>query len=299
MRCFITGATGLIGRRLVRELCEAGHEVLALSRRAARNTTGVHWVQGDPAKPGAWTREVDGCDAVFHLAGEPIAERRWSPAQKRRLVDSRVDSAHQMARAIAAAARPPAVLVSASAVGYYGSRGDEELTEESEPGTDFLARLCVDWEAAAAEAASERTRVARVRIGIALDREGGALEKMLLPFRLGLGGPIGPPGRWFPWVHAADVVGVLQWAMERPLSGPLNAVAPESVTMGQFARALGRALGRPALLPVPLAPLRLVLGEFAAHLSPGQKVVPAAVQADGYVFRFPTLARALADCVGS
>ncbi|MGH0034128.1 MAG: TIGR01777 family oxidoreductase, partial [Myxococcota bacterium] len=192
---------------------------------------------------------------------------------------------------------PPSVLVSASAVGYYGSRGDEALSEESSPGDDFLARLCVDWEAAAREAESASTRVACVRIGIVLDPDGGALAKMLPPFRLGIGGPLGPAGRWFPWVHGADVVGILCHAAKTRAPAVLNAVAPEAVTMGEFARALGRTLHRPALLPVPIAPLRLLLGEFAGYLSPGQRVAPAATLASGYAFRFPRLADALADCL--
>jgi uncharacterized protein (TIGR01777 family) len=297
MRFFVTGASGLIGKRLLRELSEAGHSINALSRRSHPDEGNVHWIAGDPVRPGDWTRAVDGCDAVIHLAGEPIADKRWSPEQKRRLVDSRVKSGHLLASAIARADAPPPVLVSASAVGYYGARGDEELTEQSGPGDDFLARVCVDWETAARKAASPTTRVTVVRIGIALDPDGGALEKMIPPFRLGLGGPIGPSGRWFPWVHAADVVGILRHATENPGPGVLNAVGPEPKTMGEFASALGRAMGRPAILPIPIAPLRLVLGEFAGHLSPGQKVVPAATLASGYSFRFPTLAGALADCV--
>ncbi len=300
MRCLITGASGLIGGRLIEELTGAGHEVVALSRRERAGGGGVRWVVGDPAVAGEWTRELDGCDAVFHLAGEPIAARRWTAAQKRRLVDSRVDSARTIARAIAEAAEPPAVLVSASAIGYYGSRGDERLGEDSGPGQGFLPQLCVDWEAAASEAESERTRVVRVRIGIVLDPEGGALDKMLPPFKLGLGAPIGPPGRWFPWVHAEDVVGLLRFAHEHPIRGPLNATAPGSVTMGEFARALGRAVRRPVWLPmsVPIAALRLPLGEFADHLSPGARVVPAVAEEHGYTFQFPTLDEALADCLG-
>lgn len=298
MRVFVTGATGLIGQRLVKELTDGGHEVRALSRRSHRGQGSLRWVAGDPARTGEWSRAVDGCDAVVHLAGEPIADKRWTAEQKRRLVDSRVKSGHHIAEAIARASAPPSVLVSASAVGYYGSRGDEELTEEAKPGDDFLARLCVDWEAAAREAASEKTRVTCVRIGIVLDPDGGALAKMLPPFRLGIGGPIGPSDRWFPWVHAADVVGVVRHALQKPVAEVLNAVAPEPVTMGGFAAALGRALRRPALLPVPIPALRLLLGEFAEHLSPGQKVVPAATLASGYAFRFPTLEGALADCVG-
>lgn len=298
MKTFVTGASGLIGGRLVRELVAEGHEVRALSRRARPDAGRVRWVEGDPARSGEWCRELDGCDAVFHLAGEPIADKRWSEAQKRRLVDSRVDSARVLAEAFDRAEAPPSVLVSASAIGYYGSsRGDERLTEDAKPGDDFLARLCVDWESAAREAASDATRVRCVRIGIALDPDGGALEKMLPPFRLGLGGPIGPPGRWFPWVHAADVSGILRHAAGPDRPPVMNAVAPEPATMGEFARTLGRALHRPAILPVPIAPLRLVLGEFASHLSPGQKVIPEATLASGYCYRFPGLAEALRDCV--
>jgi len=298
VRCFLTGASGLLGTRLQERLLEGGHELVALSRRVRRDDrAGVRWVEGDATTTGPWMRELDGCDAVVHLAGESVAEGRWTAARKRALVDSRVESARRLGEAIRAAEAPPAVLVSASAVGYYGPRGEEELAEDAPPGEDFLARLCVDWEAAAHAAGSGATRVACLRIGVVLAPEGGALAKMVPPFKLGLGGPLGPARNWFPWIHEDDVVGLLVFLLEQPVEGAVNGVASGAVRMGEFARELGRALHRPALLPTPIAPLKLVLGEFAGHLNPGQHVVPRRALEAGYRFAFPELGPALRDCV--
>ncbi|MED5262161.1 MAG: TIGR01777 family oxidoreductase [Myxococcota bacterium] len=297
MRVFVTGATGLIGSRVCRELAEAGHTVVALSR-LPREGGGFEWVQGDAAKPGLWQQSVDGCDAVIHLSGEPIFDGRWSAARKRELVDSRVEGTRRVVEAIGSAKSPPGALVSGSAVGFYGPRGDELLREDAAPGDDFLAQLCVDWEAAAAEAQRYGVRVVCLRFGVVLSSRGGALARMLLPFRLGLGGPLGPSGRWFPWVHEDDAVGLTLFSLEAKWAGPVNVVAPDAVTMGEFSRALGSALRRPAFFPVPRGALRLVLGESADFLSPGQKVIPAVSQSVGYAFKRNTLADALAESVG-
>lgn len=297
MRVFVTGATGLIGSRLCGELVEAGHEVVALSRRP-REGGAFEWVQGDAAKPGLWQQAVSGCDAVIHLAGESIAGSRWTAARKRLLLDSRVESTRRVVEAIGSAKSPPRSIVSASAVGFYGPRGDEELREDSTPGKDFLAQLCVDWEAAAAGAQRHGVRVVCLRFGVVLSSRGGALGKLLPPFRLGLGGPVGPAARWFPWVDEDDAVGLARFALEADWAGPVNVVGPEAATMGDFARTLGRCLRRPAIFRVPQLALRLALGEFAGSLSPGQKVFPAVAERVGYEFAKPSLADALSACVG-
>jgi len=300
---------GAIAARLVAE----GHAVLALSRsspesnRRRSSLEGVHWVRGDPARPGPWLDEISGVDGIVHLAGEPIAGGRWTSARKRRLVESRVESTGLLASTIQRAATPPEFFVCASAVGYYGFRGEEELVEDSPPGAGFLAQLCQDWEAAAFSAGRSGTRVTALRLGVILSEAGGALAKMLPVFRLGAGGPTGPRQNYFPWIHLEDAVGIAWLAMglegegrEAPRTrpeGPINAVAPEAVTMGEFARTLGRVLERPALLPVPLGLLRLALGEGANALSPGQKVRPRRALDLGYEFRAAELEAALRRCV--
>jgi uncharacterized protein (TIGR01777 family) len=303
MRVFVTGATGLVGSALCTELLRLGYEVTALSRKPpAGSRASLDWVIGDPAVPGSWQAEIDGACAIVHLAGESIAGGRWTRARKARLVASRVDSTRLIGQTIASCTNPPEVWVNASATGYYGMRGEQWLAEDAAPGDDFLARLCCDWEAAALERGSETLRVVCLRFGVVLSARGGALAKMLPPFRLGLGGPVGPSDRWFPWIHESDAVGLLVHAIQSsndgpPLRGPLNAVAPGAVRMGEFAVAIGAVLGRPARLPVPLGLLRIALGEFADLLSPGQRVRCKAAQASGYEFAQPTLDSALRACL--
>ena len=292
----MTGTTGLLGSRLAGELGEQGHEVVGLSR-TPQDTEGVAWFEGDPAQPGSWQDAIDGCDAVVHLAGESIASGRWSAARKRTLVASRVESARLIVEAIARAKSPPRSLLSASAVGFYGPRGEEALHEDAAPGEDFLAQLCVEWEAAAAGAQRHGVRVVCLRLGPVLSSRGGALARMLPFFRAGLGGPLGPSKHWFPWVHEDDAVGLARFALEARWAGPVNVVAPEAVRMGDFAKCLGRTLGRPALLPLPGFALKLALGEMGAALSPGQKVVPGVAEHVGYGFKRPDLAGALEACL--
>jgi uncharacterized protein (TIGR01777 family) len=295
MRVFLTGATGLIGRALSASLCGDGHEVVALSRGAspAGLPAGSRAVLGDPAVPGAWQDELSRCDACVNLAGEPVAAGRWTEERRRRIRDSRVNATRNLAAAIAGGG--PTVLVSGSAIGYYGPRGDEVLDEASPPGDDFLARVAVEWEEAASQAA-RRARVVLVRTGIVLAAEGGALPKLALPFRLLAGGPVGDGRFWQSWIHIADQVGILRLALEDPAaSGPVNATAPDPVRNRDLARAMGRVLRRPSLLATPAFAGRAALGEMAEAVLASQRVVPRAALSLGYRFRWPALEPALRD----
>jgi len=295
LRVFVTGATGLIGRALVRSLAGAGREVVVLSRQAAPQglPPGARAVQGDPAVAGPWQEELAGCEACVNLAGAPVADGRWSAERKRAIRESRVESTRNVAAVIAE--RGPEVLVNGSAIGLYGPRGDEELDEASAPGGDFLAEVARDWEAAAAPAA-RRARVALVRTGIVLAREGGALPRLALPFRLFAGGPIGDGAFWQSWIHLDDEVGLLRMALDDGrVEGPLGAVAPEPVRNRELAAALGRVLHRPHLLPTPAFAVRAALGEMAEVVLSSQRVLPRKALALGYRFRWPDLAPALRD----
>jgi uncharacterized protein (TIGR01777 family) len=299
MHVFLTGATGLIGSALAHELVARGHTVTALTRSDAPRVlhAGVRVVQNDPSVPGPWQEELAGCDACVNLAGEPVAERRWTPERKRRIRESRVASARLVAEVVAA--RGPRVLVSGSAVGFYGARGDEPIGEDAPPGHDFLAEVCRAWEDAA-EPAARRARVVKLRTGLVLAREGGALPRMLLPFRFFMGGPIGRGDFWQSWIHLADEVGLIVWALEDGrVAGPLNATAPEPVTNAELARAIGRALHRPSAIPVPRKALELALGELASVVASGQRVLPRKALELGYAFRFSKIDAALADLLGS
>jgi uncharacterized protein len=298
MHVFVTGATGLIGAALCRALAAAGHIVTALSRYASpgRLPREVKIVQGEPSVAGAWQEALAASDACVSLAGEPIAGGRWSDERKRRIRDSRVESTRRAADVIAS--RGPKVWVAGSAIGYYGARGDEPLDEAAPPGDDFLARVCVEWEAAARPAAA-RARVVHLRTGIVLAREGGALQQMLLPFRFFAGGPIGKGDFWQSWIHLADEVALIAWALEDArVSGALHATAPAPVRNRDLARAIGAALHRPSALAVPPFALRLALGELADVVTSGQRVVPAKALELGFRFRFPTLEPALEDILG-
>lgn len=297
MRALITGATGFIGRRLVERL--PGCVVLSRDPEAARRALGdveAHrWApeQGPPPK-----ESLDGVEAVFHLAGETVAGR-WTAERKRRILASRVVGTRNLVAAIAAREQRPAVLVSGSAVGYYGPRGDEILDESAPAGSDFLAGVCRAWEAESARAREVGVRVVNPRIGIVLGRGGGALARMLGPFKLGLGGRLGDGKQWMPWVHLDDVVGLMLHAAATPIvDGPMNAVAPRLVTNGEFTRTLGAVLSRPSFLAAPAFVLRAALGEFAGALLGSQRVVPRVAEATGYRFAWPELEAALRDCLG-
>lgn len=303
MRVFVTGATGLVGTRLVRELLARGDAVVALSRRPVppdRFGPPVDAVVGDPTRRGPWLDRLADCDSVVHLAGENIFARRWTAAVMAELRDSRVNSTALLAVELGKQpTRPdgtPKAFVSASAVGYYGPRGAEELTEDAPPGGDFLARLAAAWERAADPARAAGVRVVHPRLGVVLDPAGGALPQMARPFRLFVGGRVGSGTQYVSWVHRDDLTHLLLLALDTPaVVGPLNATAPHPVTAAEFARALAAALHRPAWLPAPSAALRLALGKVAGVLTTGQRAVPAKARAYGFRFRFPTLGPALAD----
>jgi uncharacterized protein (TIGR01777 family) len=307
----VSGATGLVGSALVATL-GAGHEVVRLTRGAARPpgarmaaTAGegatstprapadLHW---DPERGVLDRGALEGLDAVVHLAGESIAGRRWNAAHKRRVRESRVTGTRLLCEALAALARPPRVLVSSSAIGYYGDRGDEALGEESPPGAGFLADVAREWEESTAAAERRGIRVVRLRTGIVLAARGGALEPMRRLFLLGCGGPLGSGGQWMSWIALDDLAGAIVHCLAREdVRGPVNAVAPGAVTQLEFARTLGRVLERPAWVPAPRFAVRLALGREMADelLLASQRVVPRRLEASGYAFRFPALEPAL------
>jgi uncharacterized protein (TIGR01777 family) len=295
MRVFLTGATGLIGRALAGSLLHDGHEVVALSRRASPGglPAGSRAVQGDPAVAGAWQEELSRCDACVNLAGEPVAAGRWTAERKRRIRESRVLATRNVARVVAGGG--PTVLVNGSAIGFYGPGGDEPVDDSSPPGHDFLSDVAVEWEEAA-RPAQQRARLVLVRTGIVLARDGGALPKLVLPFRMFAGGPIGDGGFWQSWIHLADQVGILRLALEDPrASGPVNATAPEPVRNRDLAGAIGRVLRRPGRLVTPAFAIRAALGEMAEVVLGSQRVVPARALSLGYRFRWSALEPALRD----
>jgi len=301
MHVVVTGGAGFVGRPLVRELVAAGHAVTALTRdveRAGRHLPArcraVPWNPGDPVDP----EVLRGADALVHLAGEGIADRRWTVERKRALRDSRIQTAAALVRALAQVepAARPRVLVSASAIGWYGDRRDTMCDESSPPGSGFLADLCRDWEAAVFPAQALDVRTVAVRIGVVLGRDGGALRPLLPLFRLGLGGRIGSGQQWFSWIHLRDLVALLRFAIENPaVSGVVNGVAPEPVTNTTFTAELARALHRPALLPVPAWALRAAFGEMSQVLLGSQRVLPRRAEQLGFGFRHPSLRSALDD----
>ncbi len=291
MRVAVTGASGVIGSALAPFLTGRGHEVLRLVRRARKAKDEARW---DPETGAIDAAAFEGVDAVVHLAGESIAEGRWTDAKKARLRSSRVGPTRLLAAALAGLKRKPKVLVSASAVGYYGNRGDAWLTENESPADDFLGRLSVEWEAAAAPAAQAGIRVVHPRIGIVLSASGGALARMLLPFRLGLGGVVGAGSQYFSWIAIDDLVRAFLHAIERAdLAGAFNAAAPSPVTNAELTKTLGRVLGRPTIMPVPAFALRLALGEMADAVLASTRLRPERLLAAGFSFRFPDLEGAL------
>jgi uncharacterized protein (TIGR01777 family) len=306
MRVFVTGGTGLVGTRFVKALQVRGDRPVVLSRRpeAARIAFGgCEVVEGDPMKAGPWQDVLADCDAVVNLAGENIFARRWNAAFKQLLVDSRLHTTRNVVDALKRkplrADGQPKVLVQASAIGWYGPHGDEELAEESPAASDFMAALCVDWEKTAHGVEEAGVRCALLRIGIVLDREGGALRELIGPFRWCLGGPVAGGRQYMSWIHHEDMTGLLLLGLDNGTArGPINATAPNPVTNREFGKALGRALHRPAFIPTPGFGLRVMLGEVAQIVTTGQRVLPKRAPELGYVFRYPQIDAALKQIVG-
>ena len=304
MKIAITGATGLVGSRLVAQLNKAGHQILVFTRNSSKAEktfpasafSNLEIVQYTPQQSGEWQQSVSGCDAVINLAGEPIAER-WSPSQKQAIMESRQLGTRRLVEAIAMAAQKPQVLVSGSAIGYYGTSETKVFDENSDSGNDFLAQVCQNWEAEAEKVKEYGVRLVIFRIGIVL-ANGGALGKMIGPFKMFAGGPIGSGKQWFSWIHRDDLVNLLCRAVEdRTMSGVYNATAPNPVRMGELCQTLGEAMNRPSWLPVPDFVLEILLGDGAIVVLEGQQVLPKQTQQIGFDYKYPELKPALADIV--
>lgn len=300
MRIFMTGGTGFLGQALVEGLVAAGHEVTVLTRRAKSGGNGrVSFVEGNPLAPGPWQGVAASHDGFVNLAGASIF-CRWTEEIKQELRDSRVLTTRNLVTALAAARERPAVLLNASAVGFYGPHGDEVIDEKAGSGTDFLGSLTAEWEETAFQAREKGARVVTCRFGVVLGKNGGALGQMLPAFRLGLGSPLGSGQQWFPWIHIKDLVAILLFLLaQNDIKGPVNCVAPQQLRNVEFSRALASALHRPFILPaVPAFALRLALGEMAEVLLKGQRVVPRQLLDAGFQFRFGEIGPALRDLVG-
>ncbi len=295
MRIMVTGASGLVGTQLVSLLKQSGHEVVTLSRQSPSSATERQWDFAGPVP----VEILDGIDAIIHLAGENIGEGRWTAAKKQRIRESRVIGTRLLAEAAAATGGAVKAFVCASAIGFYGNRGNEELTEDSAPGSGFLPDVCREWEAATAPAKQAGIRVVNVRLGVVLSAAGGALGKMLLPFKMCVGGIVGSGTQFWSWLTVAEAARIFAYAVQNPdLHGPVNAVAPQPVTNAEFTKALGRVLHRPTIFPLPAFMARLVLGEMADDLILGStRVVPTRLQAAGYQFQNPEIEAALAAAI--
>jgi len=303
MRIVVAGGTGLIGTALVRRLVAEGHEIDLLTRRlpvhAGLLPVGVRATVWDAKNVGSWSSVIDGADAVINLAGESIGSRRWTSSQKAKVVGSRVNATGAIVAAMKESPRPPATLINGSAIGFYGHVTSGDVIEEAPRGAGFLAVTTEQWEIEALRAREYGTRVVVLRTGLVLAPGGGALQRMLVPFRLCVGGTLGSGLQWVSWVHREDVVGAILHCLLTPgLSGPVNVVAPDPHTMKQFCAALGTTIRRPSWLPVPAFALRLALGEMSEVVLSGQRVVPLRLQQSGYRFRYPLLAGALSEVVG-
>lgn len=299
MRVIITGGTGLIGRALAADLAADGHEVILLSRTPERAThlpSGVRAERWDGRTAAGWGSLADGADAIVNLAGESIAAGRWTAERKGRIRDSRVNAGQAVVQAVQAATHKPPVLIQASAVGYYGPHGNEEVTEDTPPGNDFLAQVCLAWEASTASVETMGVRRAIIRTGLPLSNRGGIFPLFALPFRFFIGGPLGNGRQWLPWIHIADEIAAIRFLMERPEAhGPFNLSAPNPLTNAEFGRLLARLMGRPAFMPAPAFALRLVFGEMSTLLLDGQREIPRRLLSLGFRFRFPEAEAALRD----
>ena len=299
MRLVITGASGFIGSALCDKLLAQGHALTLFTRGSPRdaNTGTKRWLHWTPGALREWDIALDGADGVINLAGEPIAERKWTQTQRRRIEKSRIDATHSLVQACAKAKQRPQFLINASAVGYYGPHGDEMITEETAPGNDFLSVLCRDWEEEAKKAEELGMRVVRLRIGIVLGHGGGALGKMALPFKYFVGGALGSGQQWMSWIHLEDLVGLILQTIDDPrTAGPVNATAPNPVRNKEFCQTLAKVMHRPCWATVPGFALRMALGDMAEMLLTGQRVIPAVAEKSGYRFRYPTLEPALQAC---
>lgn len=299
MRVIITGGTGLIGRALAKSLSADGHEIIVLTRNprqpenAPANIKQVKW---DGVTASGWGQLADGAGAIVNLAGESIADGRWTNERKRRIYASRINAGMAVTDAIQAATTKPEVLIQASAVGFYGPHQDEILTEDAAPGSDFLAQVCFDWEASTESVESLGVRRAIIRSGIVLSNEGGAWPRIVLPFKLFAGGPIGNGKQYWPWIHLDDQVGAIRYLINNPeAKGIFNFSAPTPLTNKEFAAKLGQTMGRPAFFPVPSFVLQTAFGEMSTILLDGQRAVPQRLQELGYTYKFPTVEAAFKD----
>jgi uncharacterized protein (TIGR01777 family) len=297
MRIIITGGTGLIGRPLSAALLNEGHEVIILSRNPANRQgipAGVRLERWDGQTAAGWGALADGAGAIINLAGESIADGRWSEERKQRILQSRLNAGKAVMQAIEQAQTKPGVLLQASAVGYYGPRGDEIITEESNPGDDFLAHVCAAWEASTAAAVDHGVRRPVLRTGIVLSNEGGAFPKLLLPFRFFAGGPVGSGKQWYPWIHIDDEIAAMRFLLNHPsATGPFNLAAPEPMTNKALATTIGKVMGRPALFPAPSFAIKLAFGEMATVVLDGQRAIPKRLQELGFQFTYPAAEAAL------
>ncbi len=297
MNIVVSGGTGFIGQALCRSLLQQDHKVTVLTRGSASpkaispSLTVVEWNGRDS---GPWEQTLGEADAVINLAGAPIAGGRWTEERKRLIVESRVNATRLLAQAVSGLSDGPRTFISASGIGYYGTSKDRVMQEGDGPGSDFFSDLCQSWEDAATSAASPRVRVVRVRIGMVLEKDGGALAKMIPPFKAFVGGPIMPGTQWVSWIHRTDLIGLIEWSLiNEQISGVVNAVAPGAVTMRDFCKGLGKAINRPSWLPVPGFALQLAFGELASFMTTGQRVTPRVAVKEGYQFRYPQLDSAL------
>ncbi|MEK6279603.1 MAG: TIGR01777 family oxidoreductase [Acidobacteriota bacterium] len=290
----MSGSHGLVGTALIKALEGGGHDIFRLVRHYPGSASEIEW---SPDRYSIALSMIEGFDAVVHLAGESIAEGRWNDEKKKRIRESRVKGTRLLGDALANLTQRPKVMISASAIGYYGNRGDETLTESSAPGDDFLAEVCVEWEKATDLAREKGIRTVNARFGIILDKEGGALKKMLPPFKMGIGGRIGDGKQWMSWIALDDAVGALKFALTNDaLQGPVNFVAPNPVRNAEFTKTLGRVISRPTLFPIPAFGLRFAFGEMAdALLLSSQRVEPQRLKGGGYEFRYREVDSALAD----
>jgi uncharacterized protein (TIGR01777 family) len=299
MRIIITGGAGLIGQALTNNLTADGHEVIVLSRTPEKVThlpNGAKAERWDGRTATGWGHLADGAEAIVNLAGESLASGRWSAERNQRIRVSRLDAGRAVVEAVEMAERKPKVVIQASAVGYYGPRGSEEITEENSAGNDFLAQVCVDWEASTASVESLGVRRAIIRTGAVLSPENGALPQMMLPFKFFVGGPIGSGQQWFSWIHLADEATAIRYLIDNEnAAGPFNLSAPIPLTNAEFSRVLGRVLKRPAIMPTPGFAVRLVFGEMSTVVLDGQRVIPQRLQQLGFTFRFPEAEAALRD----